>query len=322
MKFHLNYSPKKSDFEINHSHSLFLIGSCFAENIGEKLNEHRFKIYKNPNGILFNPASILNCLNSILDQKPFDEKFILQRDRLYYSYLHHSSFNSENKEELIHQFNQTNQEAFQFLKHSSYLFITFGTAFVYEHQALNQIVANCHKQAQTIFQKRMLEVDEIVKSYSIHLSQLKQINPNLKIIFTVSPVKYLKDGLEENNLSKSVLRLSIHELMKNHSNCYYFPAFELVNDDLRDYRFYKADLAHPNELAINYIWEKLSQTYFSSQTSELNEEIQKLQLALEHRQMKTKGEETEKLELFIRRQTEEISRRIPSIQFKHSTKKP
>jgi GSCFA family len=315
MQFHLNYSPPKFDFTIDHSSKVFFIGSCFSENIGNLLSEHKFKTYSNPNGILFNPISIYNCLNNIVDNTPFDENLILMRDDVYYSFLHHSSISSNNKTALLEKINSENKKAHQFLKECDQLIITFGTAFLYQHLELDKTVANCHKQAASSFEKRLISVTEIIESYSTLFKKLQEINPKLKLIFTVSPVKHLKDGIIENNLSKSTLILSINELLKRSKNCYYFPAFELVNDDLRDHRFYKEDLAHPNELAINYIWEKFSNSCFNEKTASINKQINKLNLALDHREMTAGTQEKNKLQDFITKQKEELKKLHPDINF-------
>ena len=314
MKFHLDHTPKKSNFLIDHKSTVLLIGSCFAENIGALLSDFKFKSLVNPNGILFNPISVYNCLNVAIHNKKTDENLLLERDGLFYSYLHHTSFSSQTKKDLVQHLNSVTQHMHQFLKTTNVLIITFGTAFTYWHKQLSHTVANCHKQPATIFDKKLLEVEEIVKTYSTLINDLKTLNPDLKIIFTVSPVKYLKDGIEENNLSKSTLVLGIHKLISVNTNCFYFPAFELVNDDLRDYRFYKEDLAHPNKTAIDYVWKKFSNCYFDSKTLELNHHIEKLNLALNHRQMHENTLETEKLREFIDRQRTLIKKMDSSIE--------
>jgi hypothetical protein len=313
MKFHLNYNPKKVGLEINHHSKVFMIGSCFAENIGGFLSDSKFKTCVNPNGILFNPTSIANALVEALQNKEVAEKFILEREGLFYSYLHHSSFSASKKADLIAQINKSTKAAHDFLKETDVLVITLGSAFIYHHKQLDQTAANCHKQRSENFNKRLLDVDGIVEKYNTLIDDLKKVNQNLKIIFTVSPVKYLKDGVEENNLSKSTLLLSIHKLVSQHNHCFYFPAYELVNDDLRDYRFYKADLAHPNQMAIDYVWQKFSETYFSPKTVELNQQIQKLNTALNHRQMKEDSLENEKLNDFIEKQRTIILKLNPEL---------
>lgn len=305
MQFHLDYTPSPSEFKISHSDTIFLIGSCFSDNIGKYLSDHKFKTLSNPNGILFNPASISKSLKDILSQKPFDEKYILERDGSFFSYQHHSSVNASDRAELFNKINSTNSNAFDYLKKAEVLIITFGSGFVYDHRRLDETVGNCHKQPDTTFLKRLLNVNDIVTGYSRLISKLKQLNPNLKIVFTVSPVKYLKDGVVENNRSKATLLLAVNELIKN-ENCFYFPAYELINDDLRDYRFYKTDFAHPNEQAIEYVWNKFSDCYFNDKTKALNKEIHKLNLALAHRPMNPDSEENKKLQEFIKKQEEII----------------
>jgi hypothetical protein len=301
MQWHLNYIPPKSGFTIDHDKKIFLIGSCFSENIGTLLSDHKFYIQSNPGGILFNPKSIHTFLRHSIENKNFDKKYILLRDGLFYSYLHHTSINDQHDEVLKDKINSITSG------------ITFGSAFIYEHKELDEPVANCHKQPQATFNKRLLDVEEIVKDYTRIISELQTLNPKLQIIFTVSPVKYLKDGVIENNQSKSILLLAANELSK-YKNCSYFPAFELVNDDLRDYRFYKEDLAHPNEQAINYVWEKFSDCFFLKETQTLNREIKKLNSALGHRLMNEDSDEAEKLNQFISKQKEEIKKLNPKIQ--------
>lgn len=315
MKFHLNYTPPKSEFEINHSHKIFMIGSCFSENVGKRLSANKFNVLSNPFGTLFNPLSIHLSLQNTLKQEKANEKFLLEHQGSYYSYLHHSSIHADSKEELIEKINSATENAFQFLKNTDELIITFGTAFYYHHKQLGETVANCHKQPGNLFDKKLLSVNEIVSSYSELIKNISNINPGSKIIFTVSPVKYLKDGVIENNISKSVLLLAVHELVSQHKNCFYFPAYELVNDDLRDYRFYKEDLAHPNEQAIQYVWQKFSETFFSEKTREVNKEIEKLNSALNHRVMNEQNLEYQKLQDFISAQREKIKALESNLEF-------
>lgn len=301
MQFHLNYRPTASNFKIAHSDDVFLLGSCFSENIHQYLHNYKFKTLSNPNGILFNPASIAACLKNILHQSDLNEKYVLERDGLFYSYLHHSSVSDSNKKELLKKINSENIAAFSFLKQAQVLIITFGSAYTFDHRELDASVANCHKQKGTLFLKKLLNVHDIVTEYSHLIRKLLLLNPEMKIVFTVSPVKYLKDGVVENNLSKSVLLLAVHELVKN-EHCFYFPAYELVNDDLRDYRFYKPDMAHPNEQAVEYVWNKFADCFFTDPTKILNKEIQKLNIALAHKPTNATSNEAKKLQEFILKQ--------------------
>jgi hypothetical protein len=315
MKFHLNYIPKKPGFQINHQDSIMLIGSCFAENIGNFLADFKFKTHLNPNGILFNPISIYNCLHKAIHLKKYDKDLVIERNDQFYSFSHHSSISAGTESGLLETVNLQSKAAHNFLRTADFLIITFGSAFIYHHKSSGQVVANCHKQNADVFDKKLLEVKEITDLYAQLITDIKNLNPRIKIIFTLSPVKYLKDGIEENNLSKSTLLLSIHKIMAQHPECFYFPAFELLNDDLRDHRFYKEDLAHPNEQAINYIWQKFSECFFNTKTLELNQQIHKLNLALSHRQMQEKGPEIAKLKDFIEKQKTEITKLEPEIKF-------
>lgn len=314
MKFHLDHTPKKADFELDHSNGIFLIGSCFAEEIGNKLKEHRFKVNRNPAGILFNPLSIESCLNTILQQKQ-DEAKIIKRGENYFSYEHHSSVKANSKEELLNEINKTQKEALEFLKEASVLIITFGTAYYYKHRQLDSVVANCHKQASTLFSKELCSVEMLCEKYSELIKAIKSINPKIKFIFTVSPVKYLKDGLENNSISKSTLLLAAQMICAKNKDCHYFPAFELVNDDLRDHRFYKEDLAHPNEQAINYVWEKFSVTFFSEGTKKVIELLSKLNVSSNHHTLHNNKEETIKLEEYCNKLKENIKELVPGIEF-------
>lgn len=315
MKFHLNHIPKKPGFTIDHSQSVCLTGSCFSDSIGDLLKHHHFKTLSNPGGIVFNPTSIAHFLMSTVDLETLNETSILERDGIFYSYDYHSSFNDISASALISKHKKEQQDSFDFLKNCSFLFVTFGSAYFYHHIKLNKVVANCHKQPGTLFEKKLLRVDEIVQSYTALLKKVKALNPGLQVVFTVSPVKHLRDGLIENTISKSTLLLAVHELSKQNPDIHYFPAFELINDDLRDYRFYKKDLAHPNEQAIDYVWGKFSECFFSEQTRTLNQKIHKLNLAVRHRLMHKNSEDAAKLADFIASQQEEIKKINPNIVF-------
>jgi hypothetical protein len=315
MRFHLDHIPEKQGFEIDHSQRIFLSGSCFSDHIGGLLKDYKFNALTSPSGNLFNPLSIYAGLIHLMEQGPINENLVLEREGLFFSYLHHSSVHAQSKEGLMQQIAASNARATAFLKETDYLILTFGTAFFYHHRQLNTVVANCHKQPQQVFEKKMAELGLIVEHYSRLIEKLQQFNPKLKIIFTVSPVKYLKDGLVENTLSKAALHLAIHQLIKLYRNCFYFPAYELVNDDLRDYRFYKKDLAHPNEQAIDYVWQKFSDCFFSESTRTLNQKLGQLNQAEDHRTLNPGSNEALKLQDFITRQKTEIHKDYPGLSF-------
>lgn len=315
MRFHLDHSPKKFGFQIDHTQQSFLIGSCFSTNIADILNDHKYKVYNNPDGILFNPISIGESLEKIVSQTKTNNNHLLQRDGSYYSFLHHSSINAASEKELIQKIDLETDRSHAFLKTADYLIITFGTAYYYHHTELSTAVANCHKQPGNLFEKKLLAVNDVVNRFKTLLQHIQNLNPQLKVIFTVSPVKYLKDGLVENSISKSTLILAVHELISLNTNCYYFPAYELVSDDLRDYRFYKEDMAHPNQQAIDYVWQKFGECFFNRETQILNDKLHKLNQALKHRKMHENSVESLKLDEFITKQQKEIKKLNPKIEF-------
>jgi len=281
--------PEKN--QINYGDKLFFMGSCFAENLGEKVQKLGFDAFINPYGILFNPFSIANALEEIIVLKKYTEKDILQHDNYWLSLHHHGSFRNENKAILLEEINAKILEANSYLKQTKFLFITLGTAWSYQYLPSKNIVANCHKIPAKNFEKKLLDLDILETKWNLLLADLKVFNPDLEIIFTVSPVKYLRWGTHENNIGKSVLFLLIHQLQTQNIMLNYFPAFELVQDDLRDYRFYKEDFAHPNNLAIDYIWEKWSEVYLNENTQKLTEEIRKYNLLKAHKVRGNKEEQ-------------------------------
>ncbi len=266
MKFKLDFPIPPFQKKLSIEDSLFLIGSCFAENMDHKLRDYKFDTYCNPNGILFNPMSIANSIHTAIlgdfDYSPL----IFEHHELWYSWWHHGCFVDSTREQLLKQIIDHNLEAHQRLKSANWLIITWGSAYVYEHIESKLLVANCHKVPTHHFKKRLLETGEIIAQYEELLKFLHRFNPNLKIVFSISPVRYTRDGLHENNLSKATLLLALQTLQTQHKNLMYFPSYEIVVDELRDYRFYEEDWAHPNSLAINYIWEKFVETCFDAKT--------------------------------------------------------
>lgn len=315
MQFHLNYNHPKQPFDIHHESKLFLMGSCFAENIGEKLFQLKFNCTLNPNGILFNPISIATALSSYINNTVITENDIVFNNELYHSFNHHGVFSCSSKEELIHKINHTTRQAHNALKHADVLLFTFGTSRVFVNNNNSEVVANCHKFPQHYFTKEQLQPGEIVNRFETLIEDLKVFNPKLKIIFTVSPVKYLKDGLIENNLSKAVLIYSIHEIIKQHSYCFYFPAYELVTDDLRDYRFYKNDLAHPNEQAIEYVWSKFSASYFNESTQTLIQKVNEINSAMNHRPLKESTTAHAEFKKSLLHKCTELEKALPNANF-------
>lgn len=283
MQFHLNYIPEVSQQKITHYDDVLLIGSCFSEHIGNKMTDLKFKVSSNPFGIVFNPKSIKHALDRIIERNYFNDNDVFEKDNVWYSLEAHSSLSGSSKNELVEKLNQYLTDWNLKLQTVNFLIITFGSAFAYKHKEQHKIVVNCHKLPGSLFEKDLLEANSIISDYNHLIQKLKTFNPQLNILFTVSPVKHLRDGVVENSLSKAILIESVHQLIRQHSNCFYFPAYELVNDDLRDYRFYEADMAHPNQQTINYVWQKFSDCYFNNETQNLNKKLIEILQATKHR---------------------------------------
>ncbi|MEO7766724.1 MAG: GSCFA domain-containing protein [Ferruginibacter sp.] len=282
MDFHLEFSPKQFSTTIQHLDKLLLIGSCFTENIGAKLRQHKFRVVENPNGILFNPISIASAVNSYISARKFMETDLFFQNECWNSWEHHSRFSNPDKEKCLQGINSSLQLANEFISKAGWVFISVGSAFVYELDD-GRVVANCHKVPNDKFNKRLLSIAEVVTAFKQMLDNLFAVNPLLKIIFTISPVRHIRDGFVENNRSKSTLIQAVHHLTATGENIFYFPAYELVIDDLRDYRFYAEDMVHPNYAATNYVWEKFVVTGIDESTQKLMKEINIINAARSHR---------------------------------------
>lgn len=243
--------------KINYKDSILFLGSCFSENIYAKLKELNFDVIPSPNGIVFNSFSVAQPLLQVLSNQLYSEDSLVHHNGLWHGWNHHGSYSHENLNTCLNRMNRDLTNFKNMLSHASYLFITLGTSFVYNHKNRDFPVANCHKIPQDQFEKKCIDMDTQRQFWNKLLEQLNQKYPNIRFVFTVSPVKHLRDGVSENVLSKSILIQLCHRLKNDHSFVDYFPAFELVSEDLRDYRFYELDGAHPNDIAIDYVFEKL-----------------------------------------------------------------
>lgn len=273
----------ESERKISYNDRIISLGSCFAENIGSKLQNACFSINVNPFGIQFNPASIARNLNRLLEGFPFSEEDLKIHNDLWFSFSHSTLFSGEDKDYVLKGMNKRFTEASDDLSKLTYLFITWGTSWVYEHVENSEVVNNCHKLDAKLFRKFRLEPDSIVKDYEKIFEKLYEINPDLRIVLSVSPVRHWKDGAHENTLSKSVLHLASSMLEEKFKNVSYFPSYEILMDELRDYRYFADDMCHPTDLAVNYIWEKFSYSYFTSETMNIMREIEKYSSRLFHR---------------------------------------
>lgn len=283
MEFRKKIEVPISELKINHQTKMLLFGSCFAENIGRQLLDNKFTVNVNPFGVLYNPASIGQAIGILRQNKIFTEADIFQHQGIFRTYFHHSEFSNPDKDNFLQTINENREKATADLKEAEVLLITFGTAYVFDLKKTGQIVANCHKQPSNIFNHRKLSVSEIVFSWTELIEESLSISPDLKILFTVSPIRHWKDGAHNNQLSKAVLLLAIDELMNKFSNLYYFPSYEIVLDELRDYRFYAEDMIHPNDVAVRYIWDIFTDTYFDEETKNICRQWQNISRAIAHR---------------------------------------
>lgn len=283
--------PVKELF-ITHQDKILLLGSCFAEHIGKLLQAGKFYCDINPFGILYNPFSVLKALDELSAGKFYKETDLFQYQGYWHSYMHHSSFSDKSAAVCLERINGRLQQASRILPQTNYLLITWGTAYVYSLKDAGQVVSNCHKLPDGKFTRRLLSVEEIVAAYGSFINILREINPRVKILFTVSPIRHVKDGLHRNQLSKSVLLLSIERLRINFPGIiYYFPSYEIMMDELRDYRFYADDMVHPSSLAIEYIWECFVKTYFNSETVTILKEWKAIIKALNHKPFHASAEQ-------------------------------
>ncbi|NDW13021.1 GSCFA domain protein [Bacteroides sp. 214] len=269
---------------IAHSDNLLLLGSCFAEHIGSRLQKAKFACDVNPFGILYNPSSVYGALKRIITGKPYTVADLFCDKGYYHSYMHHGSFSANSEEEALKRINTRLLDAHKALPELEYLLITFGTSWIYTLRQTGEVVSNCHKQPASLFERRRLAVSEIVTSYKGLIEQLAEKAPNCKILFTVSPIRHIKDGLHENQLSKATLLLAIDELCTYYpKQTVYFPSYEIVIDELRDYRFYADDMLHPSSLAIDYIWQRFGNSCFSTTTKGIIKACEEIAKALAHR---------------------------------------
>ena len=287
MKFRTEVMVLRAEFRIAYPDKIMMLGSCFVENISEKLLSANFQADVNPFGIVYNPVSVANSLYDLINNRAFTEDDLFLHQGVYHSFAHHSRFSDTNKEAVLEQINTRGKQSSAFLREATVLIITFGTANTYRLLSSDKVVSNCHKLPAKLFREERLSVNQIVEEWNRLIESL----PNLKILFTVSPIRHWKDGAHENQLNKATLLLAINELIKANKNCSYFPSYEIMLDDLRDYRFYAEDMIHPSSQAVDYIWEKFSNTYFDTKTKELIKEWESIQKALNHRPFNPDSEE-------------------------------
>ena len=268
---------------IRYQQGVLLSGSCFTEHIGNHLIDVKFNALQNPNGILFDPLSVASSLISYIEPERYEPKDLFYYNELWQSWKHHGMFSDIDQQVVLNKINQSQQIAHFFLKQANWLIITLGSSFTYILKEQNRAVANCHRAPANWFSKKLLPIDEMLAVLDEMLHRLFDFNPGLQVVFTISPVRHIRDGVIENNRSKARLIEVAHQLVNKFNRTYYFPAYELVMDVLRDYRFYDKDLVHPNYMATNYVVENFMEYYVHPEARLLSEEIRKLQISRKHR---------------------------------------
>lgn len=269
--------------QIDYHSKVGLFGSCFSEHMAEKFRYYKFQTFENPFGILFHPLAIENLIVNAVNEKEYSEEDIFFHNEQWHCFEAHSKLSKPLKEDVLKELNAQTKATSTFLKEASHIVITLGTAWAYRLIETDTFVANCHKVPQKKFLKELLPVDAVTESLQAIVSLIKSVNPQVSMVFTVSPVRHIKDGFVENTQSKSHLISAIHQVLEPREQLYYFPSYEIMLDELRDYRFYKEDMLHPNAMAVQYIWERFQKVWLSEDTNQIMHDVEHIQKGLKHR---------------------------------------
>ena len=304
-----------SRVKINYHTPCMFMGSCFADNIGTRMASHKFPVLLNPFGTLFNPVSISNNMNTLMKAQSFSLNDLHQHNGLWFSFSHYTGFAHSHQDACLAAINRSMSLATGWLKQCDFLMLTFGTARVFGLKETGITVANCHKLPSGSFMPRLAEPAEIVSQFDAVLRNLKQFNPGVNVIFTVSPVRHWSDGAVNNQLSKSILHYSIHEILKRHAGTYYFPAYEIFMDELRDYRFYAADMLHPSEQGSQYIWERFSETWLDDLSKKIMAGVAAVLKAVGHRPSRSESTNHKKFKQNTLKQIELLTGMYPFLDF-------
>jgi hypothetical protein len=313
MELRTTFNIAPSENKITYNDPVMFIGSCFAASVGKQLETGRMPVMINPSGTVYNPVSVCNTLDIITAGRKYKTSDLYNNNGTWLSFNHYTDFSSEKAEEVISRINEKSEKAGEFISEARFLFITFGTARVYRWKQSGKVVSNCHKIPASEFTNELLPVKAIVSLWKNQLDRLKSLFPDLRIIFTVSPVRHWKDSAHGNQVSKSVLFLAIEELLGHPSKPGYFPAYELVMDDLRDYRFYNDDMLHPSQAAVDYIWNAFSACYFDEKTRELWQEVSRITKAVSHKIQTTSKSEITKFAKNILSRIDSVEKKLPGI---------
>ncbi|AXG73017.1 GSCFA domain-containing protein [Flavobacterium arcticum] len=318
MQFRTQIPIKKSNRPIDYNSQVVSLGSCFAVNMGEKLNYFKFRNTINPFGILFHPLAIEKFISYGIQQKQFTETDIFYHNERWHCFDAHSDLSDPDKDKLLDNLNAAVTNTGTALLQASHLIITLGTAWVYSHNQSGNIVANCHKVPQKEFRKELLSITIIQQSLQRIINMLQEVNPKLQFTFTVSPVRHSKDGFIENQWSKANLIAALHEALNTENyklNTGYFPSYEIMMDELRDYRFYAPDMIHPNNVAIDYIWERFTETYIAENAYPTMKEVNAIQKGLNHRSFNSEAEQHKKFLEKLQQRINKLQAQYPYITF-------
>jgi lysophospholipase L1-like esterase len=310
VNFRTNIQLQKERNQIDYNSKLLLIGSCFSENIHKKFDYFKFQTFSNPFGILFNPKAIEKLITNAINLTKYTEKDIFLLNERWHCFDAHSDLSAANKNELLQNLNDKIKSTNKQINESTHIIITLGTAWVYRFIETDKFVGNCHKVPQKKFLKELISVEEIIASLENICTLTKEINPSATIIFTVSPVRHLKDGFVENSQSKARLLTAIHQIINKREQKYYFPSYEIMIDDLRDYRFYNNDMLHPNETAVNYIWDNFKEVWVSEKSVSIMKEVDTIQKGLLHKPFNPNSEQYQKFLLDIQEKKLALKKRF------------
>ena len=295
MEFRTTVKTGENRSWLHHSDSVVLLGSCFSDNIGAKMHGALFNATVNPMGTLYNPMSIARAVQRLIDNQPVAGQTLFMQGGVWNSFDFHSRHSLPDKQATIDRMNQRIELGHNALKSAQLLTVTLGTAIVYRLKSTGEIVANCHKVPGHEFERQMAQVGDMVQVLDGMLTRLHEFNPELRVIFTVSPIRHIADGLDTNSLSKARLRVAIQEAIDRHSDyCDYFPAYEIMIDDLRDYRFYASDMVHPSDVAVEYIWQAFQATYLDDRSALAVARCERIHKRLQHRPMSANRETVER----------------------------
>jgi hypothetical protein len=319
MNFFTQINIKPLAPPVNYRNRILLIGSCFTEHIGNYLSEVKFNVLQNPNGILFDPVSVCDSLISYIHNKQYTADDLFSLNEGWHSWQHHSRFSKPDQAASLQLINDSQSRAHEFLKQTDWLIITLGSSFVYQLAESGMPVANCHKAQPQTFNKHLSTIEEIVTKFDETIHRLFSFNHHLRIIFTISPVRHLRDGVVDNNRSKARLIEAVHHLVNKFDRLYYFPAYELVIDVLRDYRFYDVDLAHPNYAATQFVLEKFSENCLDEEAQDLSEEIKKLVIARNHKPFNAASRQHKQFLEAQLQKVKQISQQYPFLDFSRET---